>query len=294
VAIAEDFDHATSPDSFLALRCSGCGSVYMNPAPADDERERIYPPGYFAAAGSHPGSLQESIRRRRKTALLTQWCRALGPHACILDVGCGAGLDLQILQGLGGGRQWRLEGVEPVVSAVQLARKAGLTVHRGSLENQKLPSAGYDLVLLVHTLEHASNPQATLGALRRVLRPDGRAVIVGYNLASPGFRVFQGRHWGGYDMPRQRRLFSPVALRRLVARSGLELMSLSTVADGGTWLRSIRHLFQDWGAPSWLVRRLGPRSLLAPAALGAWDTVHRLRGKGALMVATVRRREPPG
>ncbi len=175
-----------------------------------------------------------------------------------------------------------------------MARMAGLTVHHGNLEDRELPSGSYDLALLVHTLERVPDPDVTLGALSRVLAPGGRAVVVLHNLDSPSFRIFQGRHWGGYDMPRQRRLFSPDALRRLAERSDLELVSLSTVADGGTWLRSFRRLFQDWGARPWLVQRFDHRSLLAAAVFGAWDAVHRLRGKGALRVAIVGRREMPG
>jgi len=227
----------------------------MNPAPADDERERIYPAQYFAAAASHPKGLRERLRRWRKNRLLARWCRPLGPEGRILDVGCGPGLDLQ---------------------------------------DQELPPDSYDLALLLHTLEHAADPGATLGAIGAVLRPGGRAVIVLNNLASPSFRAFQGRHWGGYDLPRQRRLFTPEALRRLAQRSSLELISLSTLASGGTWVRSVRRLLQDWSAPAWFVRRFGHRSLLAAAGFGALDAVHQLRGRGALLVAIVRRPEVHG
>jgi SAM-dependent methyltransferase len=292
VAIAEDFDHATSPDSFLALRCSGCGSIYMNPAPVDGERERIYPPQFFAAVAPRRG-VGERLRWRRRTRLLAQWCRPLGAEACIIDVGCGAGRDLQLLEELGEQR-WRVDGVEPVDAAVQMARMAGIEVRRGKLEDQELPAERYDLAFLVHTLEHAPDPGATLAALRPVLRPGGRAVIVANNLASPSFRIFQGRHWGGYDFPRQRRLFTPEAIRRLVQGSSLELMSLSTLASGGTWVRSVRRLLQDWRAPAWVVRRFGPRSPVAAAGFGALDALHDLRGRGALMVAIVRRPEVRG
>jgi SAM-dependent methyltransferase len=293
IAVAEDFDFATSPDSFLALRCSGCGCVYMNPAPADAERERIFPPQYFAAAAPHPKDFRERLRRRRKSRVLARWCRALRPGGRILDVGCGPGLYLQVLRELGGDR-WRLEGIDPADAAVRLARLTGVEVHHGKVEDQELPLDSYDLALLVHTLEEAPDPGATLGAVRAVLRPGGRAVIVVNNLASPSFRLFQGRHWGGYDLPRQRQLFTPEALRRLAQRSNLELLSLSTLASGGTWARSVRRLLQDWSAPAWSIRCFGHRSLLTAAAFGALDAVHQLRGRGALLAAMVRRPEGHG
>src|SRR5437773_11481279 len=42
VAVGQDFDFATSPDSFLAVRCSQCGLVYLNPWPAPDQLDRIH------------------------------------------------------------------------------------------------------------------------------------------------------------------------------------------------------------------------------------------------------------
>ena len=33
VAVGEDFEYRTSPDSFLAMRCRGCGLIYLILAP---------------------------------------------------------------------------------------------------------------------------------------------------------------------------------------------------------------------------------------------------------------------
>ena len=46
------------------------------------------------------------------------------------------------------------------------------------------PSQSLDLVLLPHTLELARDPHDTLREVERVLRPEGRLVIVGFNPAS--------------------------------------------------------------------------------------------------------------
>ena len=44
----EDFEYRISPDESSAMRCRGCGLVYLNPRPAFFEFERIYPPNYYA------------------------------------------------------------------------------------------------------------------------------------------------------------------------------------------------------------------------------------------------------
>lgn len=46
------------------------------------------------------------------------------------------------------------------------------------------PSQSLDLVVLPHTLEIASDPHGTLREVERVLMPEGRVVVVGYNPAS--------------------------------------------------------------------------------------------------------------
>jgi len=46
------------------------------------------------------------------------------------------------------------------------------------------PSQSLDLVVLPHTLEFAPDPHGTLREVERVLMPEGRVVIVGYNPAS--------------------------------------------------------------------------------------------------------------
>ncbi len=57
------------------------------------------------------------------------------------------------------------------------------------------PSQSLDLVLLPHTLELARDPHDTLREVERVLVPEGRVVIVGFNPASLwGLRQHAG-HW---------------------------------------------------------------------------------------------------
>ena len=56
------------------------------------------------------------------------------------------------------------------------------------------PSQSLDLVLLPHTLELTRDPHDTLREVERVLRPEGRLVIVGFNPASLwGLRQSAGR-----------------------------------------------------------------------------------------------------
>jgi SAM-dependent methyltransferase len=56
------------------------------------------------------------------------------------------------------------------------------------------PERSLDLVVLPHTLELASDPHRTLAEVERVLMPEGRVVILGFNAASLwGLRQRLGR-----------------------------------------------------------------------------------------------------
>jgi SAM-dependent methyltransferase len=152
-------------------------------------------------------------------------------------------------------------------------------------------AAPYDQAVLVLTLEHAPHPAELLAAVRDALRPGARAVVVLNNLGSPAFGLFKGRHWGGYDVPRQRRLLSVEGLRHLAAGAGLEVDSVSTAAAAEPWTRSLRRLCQDWQAPAWLADRFGDGAVGSAALFGALDALLRLLGRGALLVVTLRRPE---
>lgn len=116
-------------------------------------------------------------------------------------------LGLPELDGLGANRmphRWlALDGLEQPLLAD--APKAIVALH---CEFDELPfeASSLDLVVLPHVLELARDPHQTLREVERVLRPEGRVVILGLNPASLwGLRQNLGRLLPG------RRLFLPQA-----------------------------------------------------------------------------------
>ncbi len=289
LATGEDFEYHTSADTFLAMRCRGCGLVYLNPRPSLADLDRIYPDNYhaFQFSEDHYGIVYK-IRRRLEARRALSWCRDLPDDARILDVGCGDGFHLGLLREFGR-PGWKLEGVDNSDRAIAVAEEAGLVVHQGSIEDLNLPESSYDLAILVQTIEHVGNPPAVLSAIRRVLKPGGTVVIVTDNTASMDFRIFKGRHWGGYHFPRHWNLFSPETMKALARKVGLEVDSLSTVVSPVNWVYSIRNTLVDFGAPAWLSNRF---SLAAPVSLSAFtvfDMIHQFAGRGALIRAILKR-----
>jgi hypothetical protein len=174
-------------------------------------------------------------------------------------------------------------GLDPA-QVISLSPESEATIDAGSLGREH-----YHLVILDGTLEYSPAPLALLTSLRESLRPSGQVVLVLKNLASPSFGYFGGRHWAGYDFPRQRAVYSIEGIRRLAGRSGLQIRSVSSASNPGCWVESCRRALSDWQVPGWVVSRFMNTSLLSRAIFGVFEGVLRWRGKGALLVVSLER-----
>lgn len=289
LAVGEDFEYGTSADTFLAVRCTGCGLVYLRLRPAASDLPRVYPPHYHAFDFSPARyGMAYKVRRRLEARRLLRFCRGLPVDARILDVGCGDGFHLKILREFGS-PTWTLEGADTSERAVSAARQAGLRVHHGTIQSLLGAREPYDMALLIATIEHVFDPREVLSAVRELLKPGGRVVVVTDNAASWSFHLFKKRHWGGYHFPRHLYLFDPETIRRLGKRVGLEVECIGTMMSPVNWVYSVRNTLVDWSGPTWLVERF---SLAAPVSLGAFTvfgSLQQLMGRGELLQAVLRR-----
>ena len=287
IAVGEDFEYRTCPDSFLAVRCRHCRMVFLNPRPAPSALGRIYPESYHAFQfDAAEYGLVHRIRRRLEARRLLKWCRGLPADARILDVGCGDGFHLALLRDFGA-EGWTLEGIDADERAVRAGAARGLSIRRGQLETLGLPWNAYDLVLLIMTVEHVADPKGLLAAIRERLKPGGRLVVVTDNAASPDARLFRGRHWGGYHFPRHFYLFDAGNLAALARAAGLQPLRVRTALSPVNWVYSVRNLLQDWGFPGWIVRRFSLKGVAALTAFTLVDGFWTLLGRGGNLQAVL-------
>jgi SAM-dependent methyltransferase len=288
LAVGEDFEYHCSPDHYLAMRCRDCGLIYLKLRPAMSELDRVYPANYHAYNfSSEQYGIPHRVRRWLEARRLLHWCRGLPAGSRILDVGCGDGFHLDILREFGSS-EWILEGVDTSERAVNAGRLRGLTMHLGTVQQVPLPRGSYDLALLIATIEHVDDPPGVLAAIRPLLRPGGRVLVVTDNTDTWGLRLFGSRHWGGYHFPRHWNLFHQGNLKRLASNAGFEVEHLSTIVSPVNWTYSIHNALVDWGAPAWLVDRF---TLASPVSLGVFtifDWLHQLAGHGGLLCALLR------
>jgi ubiquinone/menaquinone biosynthesis C-methylase UbiE len=116
---------------------------------------------------------------------------ALRPGESVLEVGCGTGELTQRARARVGptGRVW---GIDPSAEMIAVARqksaRAGLGIDYrvATIEALPFPDASFDVVLSSLMMHHLPEDLKSvgLGQVRRVLKPDGRLVIVDFKRGS--------------------------------------------------------------------------------------------------------------
>lgn len=144
----------------------------------------------------------------------------------LLEIGCGNGTHMLRMKSLG----WEVEGHEvDMFAARAAARRVGVTVHLGELDNLEIRDATYDAIIMVHVIEHVRDPVKLLRVCKRLLKFGGILVVATPNIESFGHKEF-GRDWRDIDAPRHLHIFSKSTLARLAAEAGFADYTVRTTA----------------------------------------------------------------
>jgi 2-polyprenyl-3-methyl-5-hydroxy-6-metoxy-1,4-benzoquinol methylase len=283
------------PGLWSFLRCPDCGLVYLEETLADPAQ------GYPSAYSQHRRVGQVRLDRRWSPARdarsvfleLQGYCRlprvvlprpvvrcalamppvrtraAYGillmpparPGGSLLDIGCGKGRFLAVMQLLG----WRVHGIEPdEVSAENARRSSGARID-AQLDEGLYPPAHFDVITMNHVLEHIADPVTVLARCFRLCRPGGLLGIAVPNWRALGHRLF-GRDWYALEPPRHTVMYEPRTLERNLERAGFHVRNVRTT--------SAREWATAWRR-SWTFRtgHASPRALLA-----VWGAVTAVAG----------------
>ncbi len=268
LASGPDFEYDTTRTELSLWRCA-CGGVYLDPRPAPEALERIYPSNYYAYDFVEKvGGFVMRFKGMAERAKVRAYRAYVPDGGRVLDIGCGDGHVLDQLR-RHGGASLRLEGVEFSPVAVAAAERAGFVIHRGRIEEVALPAGSFDLVIMNQLIEHVSDPIAVLHKVAGVLRPGGVVFVETPNLDSADARLFRRRYWGGYHLPRHFHLFDRRSLPALARRAGLVPVSLRPLVCPQFWIISLHNWLADRGARRLAARLFKPLSpvWLAPFTL---------------------------
>ena len=236
-------------ESFDYVECAACGTIQIVEIPTD--LERFYPENYRLPVAA-PSGVGRLMRRQRGAAvrgsrwnvvgklMLSRLERPMwadwmiGTHARadsrILDVGSANG---ELLVALSAAGYRDLTGIDPFVNP-EANRPDGVRIYRRTIEEQ---DGTYDVVMLHHSLEHVVDPAESLRHVRRLLDPDGRALVRMPVAGSYGWRTYR-EHWIGIEPPRHLVIPSVEGMRLLAAQANLEIESIVYDTSGACYALS--------------------------------------------------------
>ena len=219
-----DVRYAGEAGRFRIARCRGCGVFVTCEGEQIVDPTSHYPSQYDAfeqaplttdprPPSPHLAGLPHAVTGRY--AWLWKVEAGDGPRA--LDVGCGSGRVGDALQRF---RGFRVTGIEPNATAAARARERGLEVHHGTLDDFESQEP-FDVVLMIHVLEHLTDPLAAVRRVGELLAPGGQLVLALPNVASLE-RLLLGIYWDAWDVPRHVHHFGPRSLSRMLQLADFE------------------------------------------------------------------------
>jgi SAM-dependent methyltransferase len=102
----------------------------------------------------------------------------IGPSTRLLDAGCGAGMFLRLAADRGAD----VSGLDASEGLLVHARRRvpGAQILQGELEQLPYDDASFDVVTGFNSFQYAARPVAALAEARRVVRPDGRVLLLNW------------------------------------------------------------------------------------------------------------------
>lgn len=229
--IARDWRRPDVAESFEIWWCDASGFGQVSPRPAAESIPAFYDiADYYTHSGrrekavSRPSLLNKVLmalasRVDRSRLLDRQWWRELLPDGARsgLDIGCGAGEQLEVMAG----ELDMAVGIEPDPLARQAAVARGLTLHSGTAEDlaPEVASRQWDVVVMLHVLEHCLDPLRALRNAHALLRPGGILVVETPNNDCQGLHLAQ-ESWHWLDVPRHLNFFTEASLKEVCRLAG--------------------------------------------------------------------------
>ena len=174
----------------------------------------------------------------------------IGKHTqgkSLLDVGTGSGLLPQMARTQG----YEVEGTDLSQHVSEnVPAKAGFPIHHGTIEDIEF-TRKYDIITMLHVLEHTSNPLSTLKRCKELLSDGGYVVVVVPNYQSLDSRIkdilsglkLKSRPYKHLALGHHNYVFSIKSLEILGEQSGLQIIHRQTQQPA--WRASRLHRFLE-------------------------------------------------
>jgi len=244
-------DFWAEENGFTMVRCQGCGLLYVNPMP--DEQEI----GRAARTGLHQGQEKLDVTGQyggdAKVENYVRVLRTVYGDDCFrgrkfkwLDIGCGYGEFMEALLRVAG-PACDVRGSEPSETKSASARQRGLNVTFLDLEKVQ---ERFDFISLLNVYSHLPNPAGILAGLKRLLSAGGELLIQTGDAANLEREDFPDKLY----LPDHLSFGSEEIVRQVLGKAGFKVIAT---------VRFHHAAFPKWNffdpVIHWLQQRLGGR-----------------------------------
>ena len=237
-------------------RCDGCDYA-LTPAVAAEAASELYDnPEYFDGWGCN---LEFDYQRfepdvHRQVEQYLEFIKTHTKGKTLLDVGTGSGLLPHLARQSG----YEVEGTDLSRHVSEtLPAKAGFPVHHGTIEDIRFGRT-YDIITMLHVLEHTTNPVSTLRRAHEILNDDGYVLVVVPNYRSFDTRVkdllskfrLKSRPYKHLALGHHNYVFSIKSLKALGRAANLQVVHHTTTQPA--WRAGALHrLFEGFELATW-------------------------------------------
>jgi len=225
-------------NTYKIFTCQECGSGFIFPRPEDHDVPDIYDEEYLDAYIQTPshGRDYSDWRFAGLSNLIdkTGGFNAAQKTRSVLDIGCGTGFFLSRFEQ----DDWDTHGMEVLPQSAEYARhEFGLDVTVGDFLEVAIASHSYDLVTMIHVIEHFIDPNSAMQKAQDILKPGGLFFLETPNWDGIG-SIVQKERWSHLIPPEHLNFFGPASMRVLAERNGFQILSMTTVTP--PYLESIQ------------------------------------------------------
>lgn len=218
-------DHTVSKENFQIWECSYCKLRFTQAVPDENAIAPYYQAeAYISHTDSEKGLINRLYMMARNYTL--NWKVKMVKHTTgktvgslkLLDIGAGTGAFVNHATKAG----WIVKGLEPDAGA----RKICLDKYQLQLDSPEklfeIPANEFDAVTMWHVLEHVHRLQDYIATIKKILKPQGVALIALPNYTSMDAKYYK-EYWAAYDVPRHLYHFHPTSIEMLVDQHDMKV-----------------------------------------------------------------------
>lgn len=203
------------------VKCLKCSLVYVYPQPSKEFLKEYYTKQMFNRGNKYDYNIKKGkpiYSERTNDIDKVNYVRKFQKKGKLLDVGCAKGFFVFLAK-----RAFDASGVEYSGSAVKTARKLGLNVVEGEIQDVK--NGKYDVITMWDVIEHVKDPSSTLKQANTLLKKNGYLFITTGDSNSLIAKASL-KNWTLMNPPGHLYYFSKETIKQLLAKQGFDVVEI--------------------------------------------------------------------